>query len=334
MSSGYTTESETQKESDQAGLEYQETIALLQEEIARLESELLDRVEAGQIRPEEGGSRDDEVEPCDQAPRQELERLTAELTTRDETINVLLDQLRLVEEAESATRAEWEQLAAWVTAVEERVERQTGAATAPADEEIAAHRRMAEDCRSQLDREREAWKNQRREMARELERLEGLVAHPHSGQDSQASDVSAAITALEAENRRLRQQHLELEENTKAENDDLRGSLESAEQALAEARGELSKVQDDRDRERREFEIAMTSLRAQVSRASLVHPETKEDAPAAVATVEASPALDADMRIRAFRQHLREIHMHESEARKPMGLSGRLSRLWSRTGPK
>ena len=46
-----------------------------------------------------------------------------------------------------------------------------------------------------------------------------------------------------------------------------------------------------------------------------------------------SPALEADMRIRAFRQHLREIHVHESEARKPAGLSARLSRLWSRTRP-
>ena len=61
--------------------------------------------------------------------RQELARLDAELAARDETINLLLDQIQLVEEAESASRAEWEQLAAWVTEVEERVERQAGAAS-------------------------------------------------------------------------------------------------------------------------------------------------------------------------------------------------------------
>lgn len=333
MSSGYMTDSDGQAESGLASLEYVETIALLQEEIVRLESQLLDREEAGQIQPEVGGSCDDDVVPGDMELRQELARLGAEVAARDETINVLLDQLQLVEEAESASRAEWERLAAWVTEVEDRVERQAGAGTAPNDEELPTHRRLAEESLSQLERERESWKNQRLALEREIERLEEMVTRPLSKPGAPAPGADKAIAGLESENRRLRLLHQELEENARAETEALRRSLESVQQALAETRGELDVLRDDRDRERREFEIAMASLRAQVSRSSLVARETTECGSGTVATGDPSPALEADIRIRAFRQHLREIHLHEAEARKPAGLSARLSRLWSRTRP-
>src|SRR6516164_9089545 len=76
-----------------------ETIALLQEEIARLENELRDREEA--CRELESACRKDErSEVTDPAAGEEAARLRAELSARDETIGLLLDQLRLVEEAE------------------------------------------------------------------------------------------------------------------------------------------------------------------------------------------------------------------------------------------
>ena len=118
---------------DQADGEYLETIALLQEEIARLEAELLAHEETGPSSEHTDRLRDAPGGPDGLPNQQELDRLGAELAARDETINLLLDQLRLVEEAESASRAEWEQLAQWVAEVEQRVERQQGAGTEKLD---------------------------------------------------------------------------------------------------------------------------------------------------------------------------------------------------------
>ena len=39
------------------------------------------------------------------------------------------------------------------------------------------------------------------------------------------------------------------------------------------------------------------------------------------------------MRIRAFREHLKEIHTSETEQRAAAVLAARLSRLWRSTGP-
>ena len=108
--------------------------------------------------------------------RDGLERLCAELAARDETINLLLDQLRLVEEAESASRVEWEQLTQWVTEVEERMERQDGAGTGQLALELDAHRSQAEELRSRLDLERKAWNDQRRGLENEIQRLQALLA--------------------------------------------------------------------------------------------------------------------------------------------------------------
>ena len=51
--------------------------------------------------------------PASSAARshREVERLTCELASREETVALLLDQLSLLEEARTADRAEWEQLA-------------------------------------------------------------------------------------------------------------------------------------------------------------------------------------------------------------------------------
>ena len=129
----------------------------------------------------------------------------------------------------------------------------------------------------------------------------------------------------------------ELEEASSAEIKTLREAAESARNEIAETRRQRDQIQDERNRERREYEIAVASLRAHASRASLVAGEqTATATPAAKATespksTDNSIALEADMRIRAFRQHLKEIHCHETEARNRNKLSARLSRLWNRT---
>src|SRR5262249_11416424 len=92
------------------------TIARRREGIARLENELQEREEACR-EIESAYQQGERSEVADPASGEEAARLRAELSARDETIGLLLDQLRLIEEAEAATRAEWEQLAQWVAAV-------------------------------------------------------------------------------------------------------------------------------------------------------------------------------------------------------------------------
>ena len=68
---------------------------------------------------------------------EEVERLKAELAGRDETILLLLDELSRVEEAQAASRAEWEQLTGWVAELEHRVEGQDGDAVHRLENELA-----------------------------------------------------------------------------------------------------------------------------------------------------------------------------------------------------
>lgn len=316
----------------QTDADYLETIALLQDEIARLEEELLAREEIGPSSVQTDRSRADPGDPDELPNRQELDRLGADLAARDETINLLLDQLRLVEEAESASRVEWEQLTQWVAEVEQRIERQDGAGTEKLALELDAHRKQAEECRLQLDLERTAWIDQRRGLENEIHRLQSLLAR--AAQEGAATSDHAALAILESENQRLRQLCQDHDETIKSEARSRREAMEMARREIEEVRRERDLVKDERDRERREYEIAVASLRSQVSRAALTARENKGPATGSDASSDVPAALEADIRIREFRQHLKEIHCHEAEARNRNRLGARLSRLWARTGPK
>jgi hypothetical protein len=313
---------------DQADADYLETIALLQDEIARLEEELLAHEEIGPSSARTDRSRADPGDPDELRNRRELDRLGAELAARDETINLLLDQLRLVEEAESASRVEWEQLTQWVAEVEQRIERQDGAATEKLTQELNAHRRKAEESRL----ERKAWNDQRRGLENEIQRLQSLLAR--AAQEDAASSDGAALAILESENQRLRQLCHDHDETIKSEVRAQREAMEMARREREEIRRERDLVQDERDRERREYEIAVASLRSQVSRAAVSAHVSEGHAARSDASSDVPSALEADIRIREFRQHLKEIHSHEAEARNHNRLGARLSRLWTRTGPR
>jgi hypothetical protein len=334
------TNSAGQTESAEAGAEYLETIALLQEEIARLENELLARDESCQGVVADGLSSDDDVAPGDLALARESARLAGELASRDETINLLLDQLRLVEEAEAASRAEWEQLAHWVAELEERVDQQSSEESGAQSETIAAALRRADDAQSVLDRERETWIEKRRELEQQIEHFQAMIEQQTAGVASRQGtdagskeDAAGALALLESENRRLRRTCKALEETGRNELRVMGDRLEVAERELEAARKAHDAVQDEHARERREFQIAVASLRAQTARASVAGQEIHGQGTSATAAA-GSSALEADMRIRAFRQHLQEIHSHEAESRSSKRLGSRLSRLWSRTVPK
>jgi chromosome segregation ATPase len=150
---------------------------------------------------------------------------------------------------------------------------------------------------------------------------------------------SAALTALEQENQRLRDVCRELSHNSAvaAEIEGLRNQLQDAFKVQDELRSELRRVLDDRDRERIEHEAALAALRSEMTIDLIKHQEEQVEAAAqaAQATAAALPSalLEADERIRAFRQHLKEIHEVEAEQRMKRTLAARLSRLWRHTGP-
>ncbi len=158
------------------GAEYLDTITLLEDEISRLESELQAR------REDDLESRVSPTSEADAAAtallQQSLDRTRDELAARDETISFLLEQVRLIEDAESASRAEWEQLAQWVSEVEERVEGQDLARERGDEEERERYAAPRLKVVVSSSEERKTWAAERHRLEEEAGRLQALSAAP------------------------------------------------------------------------------------------------------------------------------------------------------------
>ncbi len=297
-----------------ADVDYHDTIAPLLEEIARLEEELRlrdeERAEAGPTAPI--------GRPAEEAEGPRIAALTTDLAIRDETIDLLVEQVRLLEEASAADRDEWDQLHRWVQEVERRVEGRDRQGE-DLSLEVEAQRREAEVQRQSAADERRAWNVQRKAMENEGRDLRKRLAEATG---PAGASTHAVLGALEAENRRLRNTCQELAQaaSDATECDSLGRQLLATRTELDKARRESSRLADERDRGRIEHEAALASLRSQLSRDLLKPPEVEE---------ESSP----DDRIRALRAHLNEIHQSEQHERSQRRLSARLSRLWNRSGP-
>jgi chromosome segregation ATPase len=287
---------------------YDGTITLLEEEIARLEGELRLRDE---IIAEAG--RPAVHEPAADATAEgRIADLTADLTRREQEAALLWDEIRGLEEAEAAKQAEWEQLHQWISELERRIEGR-------ADQErelpqlLDAQRRESESLRQQLETERRGWQAERKTFGDEVNSLRAKLSE---GTASPGANIT--IKALQEENQKLRDECREMAflAAIAGEADNLRSHLRTAEDALEEARGELRRTVDERERERNEHEAELASLRTQFAR-DLAKPR------------EAS----GDDRLNAFREHLRELHEREEAERKSRHFSARLARLWRNTGP-
>ncbi len=304
----------------------QDTITLLQAEIARLEAELDARDEAILL-PAAGrpGDQSDDPDGREEAHRRRVEELAADLAGRDETVTLLLEQSRLFEDAAAAQRAEWEQLHQWVEEVERRVEGRD-AGDDRLRMELDSERVRAESLRRSAESDRASWDAQRRGLEREAEHFRDLLARQANG--PAAAEDETAFIALASENRRLRAASAELE-RLRAGAGEAEGLARKVDATLAElgqVRGELQRSEDERRRETIEHEAALVALRSETARGSLV----REGVPGPAAVP--SPT-DADERIRAFRLHLKELHEREDQQRAGRTLSARLSRLWRTTGP-
>src|SRR4051794_13100969 len=180
--------------------DYLDTVALLQEEIARLEGELRLRDEAT---ADSTATTPGNPPGAGEAERR-LAELTAEIAHRDETIHLLWEQILRFEEAEAASRAEWDQLHQWLQEVEQRIEGQDQPGR-DLQAELDAARREPLIQQQQAEADRRAWEVQRRSLEAELESLRARLA-----ESALAASPDAERTALEEENRRLREANLRI----------------------------------------------------------------------------------------------------------------------------
>jgi hypothetical protein len=305
-----------------------ETIALLGEEIARLEEEIRirDLAAAGQAQHPHAFP---EPPAHDAEAEERIAQLEKEIACHEETIALLLEQTRLADEAEAAGRAEWEQLHNWVQEVERRVADRTNPGT-DLTEELGTERRNNELLRQAAEKEQRSWEVQRQSLVAEVERLRARFSEVAGESDT----TVAAVGALEHENRQLREAYDELVRSSVALNEmeAINSELYTVRQQHDGLTQELKRQQDDRQRERNEYEANLNALRSQLARDSLRRQEEQVRAAAVPASKES--LLEADMRIRAFREHLKEIHHDETEQRMRRSLAARLTRLWHHTSEK
>jgi predicted nucleic acid-binding Zn-ribbon protein len=325
---------------------YEDTISLLQQEIERLENELAVLRDEAATRGELDATiplrRDrDEIEPADDP---KLEELRGELAERDAMVVFLLDQVRLMEEAEVAQRAEWEQLNRWVAEVEKRVEsrdRDDGTIEA----ELESARLEADAARRESEAARRAWEARKRALEDEVERLRSHLAELASD----ATGSARASEALDGEIDKLRTE-LAAAIDRAANAETLLEELDRVRANLDETRQSLAAAHDEIDRVRIEHQAEVASIRAARAIDALAAKPVEINGSNADSDEGSERLLNdpngerdralahnmtsVDERIRAFRQHLREVHDQETVERKNRGLSARLSRLWSRSGPR
>ncbi len=118
---------------------------------------------------------------------------------------------------------------------------------------------------------------------------------------------------------------------TAVEAETLRESLSQTRISLRDSESMLAQCRDDLERQRIEYAAEVSSLEARIAEQAVqrtVEEPTVQDRTDDLA----SKMTSVDERIRAFRQHLHELHQNELEVRRRKSLSSRLSRLWKHSG--
>jgi hypothetical protein len=231
-----------------------------------------------------------------------LEELLDELQSSDVRVRGLEDLLQASDEATRAEQEERLQLESWVTEIEQRVAQREAEATA--------------ELSRVMDRLKEA---QARNQQADAHLEQALAANANAFSDSsnqiikklrsQLSDFRQRLEAAEKENDELR-------------NTDRQQSADSATAKIQQLEEKLLQQQVEFSRERAELarkRVQLERLRDELEQK--YKSNQKMD--------------DADSRVMAMRQHLRDIHEEEKlerEERKQRGLGGRIARLLNRVG--
>ena len=162
--------------------------------------------------------------------------------------------------------------------------------------------REAEALRTKLEEDRRGWEVQRRVYEDEIARIHGGVAQAQASAlagRNMVGDIDGglcadpdAIKAVEQENLRLRVAH-EMVERTAAENSTvLREKLSEIQDEFDVLRNRLLQVDDERRRERLDYDTTITDLRTKLSQTSLA----ERQAPQPVVKPERSTeAMDSEL---------------------------------------
>lgn len=278
----------------------QEKIALLEDELELLRSELAERdsrlmeLEELNVAGAAGGLVAEEN--SEQDGSEKIQELLEELERNDQRIRMLEDLLRLTEDASQAEKEERHQIESWINGLEQRVAEREAEWKAEVDVQIEQVTKL-------------------KEIKAELEkRLTNAVSN------TAIEEHEKEIHRLRAEIEKLNE-HLKLAERARLElqkrleSADIAKTLENQEKVIAEAiREEHLKIA----RERAEFSRQRAELLKRVSDLEYQSEGRRTN--------------EADERFKAFRDHLKEIHAEgkDEDARPAPSIGQRLVDLWRR----
>ncbi len=274
---------------------------LLRDELQHLQAELAQRQQELAHRPEIDGEHD-AISPTETAALVErLEQLLDELQQADHRVLNLEDMLRVSDEAYEAECESHRQIEDWITELEKRI----------------------------LAREQE-WHAREEQLNSQLSEFKQRFADTENRLNHAASSSSTPVVIREYEQSIAHLQHRndELTQqlvDSKAETSQLNQLIESAgatQQDIMQLAGLRHELRE------REMELAQKSAELSREQAELTRLRSElEHSTTDVSQLE--PARD-NLKLRAFRETLREIHEQEKQEKQERSLSARISRLWNR----
>lgn len=263
---------------------HDDTIELLKSEISFLQTELAERDAAIREYEQlvEAPREDDAFEAADpevdvEALVTRLEELLDELARSDERLSAMSELLRAAEDANEAEVEQRNQIEAWVAEIERRFQERE----------------------SEWQAEREALEKKLAEVASQRDRIEQQLGQTGGGPSDQK---------LEAHLKKLRQENTQL----RSALEETRNQARTLSERLDEvnSRDDASRQQDAIDEALREERLQLAQERASLTRERAELAKLEEQLQRDRETMGAEGNA-ADQRIRAFREHLKEIHEKE-----------------------
>ena len=232
-----------------------------------------------------------------------LEELLVELQSSDERVRGLEELLQFSDQAAQAEQEERQQLESWVAEIEQRLSQRE----AESEAEMGRVLNRLKEAQAQHHQVETQLKKVLQSKGHKLsEASKDLIQKSRN----QIQELQQRLEASKEENERLRQQMTSSEGEVKA-----REELQQMEQKLMQLEVETSRERADLARQRAELETLKDELNQKLNS---THDEDT-----------------ADSRVRAMRQHLRDIHEEErtaEEEKRQRSLGGRISRLLHRVG--
>ena len=269
-----------------------ETVALLQAEIEDLRAALAQR-DADHGNEHDGIDETFESSTIDESDEVllRMQELIEEANRSDEQVALLEEMLHAAEDANRSEREERNQLEAWVRDIEQRI--------GTREEEHAA--------------EIDSFKHRLQESSDQQIRLQ-----------KQLRQVAASGGAS------ANKQYEEILENLQGKNRELEESVASLQKQRLSLEKRIAAFENGQGEELRGERAKLAQEQAKISR-------LRYELSAKLAEIEQMPKAgnnadqETGQRIRALREHLREIHEQEKQEVKETTLATRLSKLWKRT---